>query len=434
MAILDRNLGLECKRATKKSRMNPTITLPTMAIAASSLVIILAAQAFLTTPSFLESPSTARITYASHAPIVIAGNEGFLGDSSSTGVTGGSGTEQDPYIIEGWDIIPDGWGRGIWVREASVHFIIQDCYIHDYSGGGILTAGIYIEWCHNATVRDNIVTDCGEKGIWIEGGHDEVYYSTNCSVIGNECSGNSQSGILVARTHGCVFSNNTCYGNPWGINIGVSHYDTVSNNTCTGSHHGMVFVMADNGVIIDNECSLNSGSGIIMDLSGNNTLANNTCSYNSLGIHLSYATWQGECDDNVIQSNWIEGNSGYGVLVGDGNTNNTIWNNTFVDNNGASETYDPDHVQAMDNGIVNWWNNSDGYGNYWSDWTTPDANSDGVVDVPYELAGTAATMDSFPRTTFPTVIPEFSSSAMVIGVTATMVTVFLALRRREKNP
>ncbi len=39
--------------------------------------------------------------YTSHAPIVITNNSGF---TSETGVTGGSGTSSDPYIISGWEI------------------------------------------------------------------------------------------------------------------------------------------------------------------------------------------------------------------------------------------------------------------------------------------------------------------------------------------
>ena len=54
-------------------------------------------------------------------------------------------------------------------------------------------------------------------------------------------------------------------------------------------------------------------------------------------------------------------------------------------NNGASASYDPLHIQGFDDG-TNQWNKAD-EGNYWRDWTTPDANHDGIVDVPYSIAG-----------------------------------------------
>ena len=40
--------------------------------------------------------------YTSHDPILIVGNENF---TTANGVTGGNGTEADPYVIDGWEII-----------------------------------------------------------------------------------------------------------------------------------------------------------------------------------------------------------------------------------------------------------------------------------------------------------------------------------------
>jgi hypothetical protein len=51
---------------------------------------------------------------ASHTPIHISGNADFI---ASNGVTGGSGTANDPYVIEGWDItevnVPLDMGFGL---------------------------------------------------------------------------------------------------------------------------------------------------------------------------------------------------------------------------------------------------------------------------------------------------------------------------------
>ncbi len=35
-------------------------------------------------------------------------------------------------------------------------------------------------------------------------------------------------------------------------------------------------------------------------------------------------------------------------------------------------------------------------GNYWNDWTSPDANNDSIVDIPYEIAGDASNSDDHP--------------------------------------
>jgi len=73
--------------------------------------------------------------------------------------------------------------------------------------------------------------------------------------------------------------------------------------------------------------------------------------------------------------------------------NNRIWNNTFIGNNGAASIYDSSHVQAYDSGMSNWWNSTDGYGNYWSDWQSP--------SLPYDISGTAGAKDCYPLATPP---------------------------------
>ena len=78
-------------------------------------------------------------------------------------------------------------------------------------------------------------------------------------------------------------------------------------------------------------------------------------------------------------------------------------------NNGATDNYDSNHIQGYNNG-TNYWGHK-GRGNYWSDWTTPDNNHDGIVDNPYALDGDGA-QDNYPLVN-PTV-PEFATSIIII--------------------
>ena len=68
--------------------------------------------------------------------------------------------------------------------------------------------------------------------------------------------------------------------------------------------------------------------------------------------------------------------------------NNIIITNDFITNN-------QDHIQALDNGTNNMWDQNN-RGNYWSDWKTPDKDNNGIVDRPYNLEGVAKTMDNYP--------------------------------------
>jgi prefoldin subunit 5 len=74
-------------------------------------------------------------------------------------------------------------------------------------------------------------------------------------------------------------------------------------------------------------------------------------------------------------------------------SSNTLYGNQLANNNGASSVYSASHIQAYDDGTNNW--NSSSYGNYWSDWTSPDTNGDGIVDSPYAIVG-GSNVDAYP--------------------------------------
>ncbi len=61
------------------------------------------------------------------SPIWIVGDENF---TIANGVSTGSGTEMDPYIIEGWEINGTVQGHCIRVENTMAHFIIRDCDLH----------------------------------------------------------------------------------------------------------------------------------------------------------------------------------------------------------------------------------------------------------------------------------------------------------------
>ena len=199
---------------------------------------------------------------------------------------------------------------------------------------------------------------------------------------------------------------------------------TLENNTCSNNNDGMILGLSSGNYLRNNNCS-NNGDGIFIGLSSNsNTLSNNTCSSNQYcGIFLESSS------GNTLMSNQLFVNSQYGVRIHSGSSN-VIWNNTFYQNNGAGSIYDSYHIQAYDDGSGNWWNGTDGRGNYWSDWTVPNEMPPyGIVDVPYDIAGSAAAKDYCPLTNAPPEqIPEFD--VVLAALCTTLAVVFLTRRRR----
>ena len=94
--------------------------------------------------------------------------------------------------------------------------------------------------------------------------------------------------------------------------------------------------------------------------------------------------------NNIITNNLFLNGSSYAIQVDSPCSSNLLLHNTFINNNAGGK-------QAIDNGNNNIWNDSK-YGNYWSDWKTPDTNNDGIVDNPYSIPGTANAKDHYPMT------------------------------------
>jgi len=216
------------------------------------------------------------------------------------------------------------------------------------------------------------------------------------------CSMNSKGVNLVSSDHILVMNNTLADGNGYGLYFGHS-WDNIClrNNLSFNYQYGMLASESDNNTFEDNAFGFNDGPGIRFESSDNNTLVENTCSYNDYGIDLAESS------------------------------NNTICNNTFRNNNGAGDIYSPAHVQASDDRSSNWWNSTDGYGNYWSDWTSPDSNMDGIVDDPYLLDGSAGAKDYYPLTTALEPIPEFGTMPLV--VMGLLVIFVLIMGARRKN-
>jgi parallel beta-helix repeat protein len=150
-------------------------------------------------------------------------------------------------------------------------------------------------------------------------------------------------------------------------------------------------------------CSVHDGgilnSGIMLSNCTNGMLVNNIFSNNWGAVDIDMSSNNNEVSRNLFYNN---GGAGVYILSSSGNH---IWNNTFIGNNGANDTYNVSHAQAYYIGTDNWWNSTNGYGNYWSDWTKPDANHDGIVDQPYNIAGGAGAKDYYPLATPPVPIP-----------------------------
>jgi parallel beta-helix repeat protein len=241
-------------------------------------------------------------------------------------------------------------------------------YLRNCTGGTVpLGAGqVVLANCTDMIVRDQDLGNVSEPIA--------IGFCTNVTVTNNTCKNNYWCSMSLTSSVGCRIENNSFSDNVYeGMNICSTVDSVICNNTIENCRNGIVLTQYSNG----------------------NSIYNNSISNNRLiGIEIwLYST------HNLIYNNLISQNVGYGVSINSWCERNRIWNNSFVENNGAGDVYDAAHIQAYDlNGKSsgNLWN-ATGFGNYWSDWKTPDiAPPFGIVDDPYLIQGSGGAKDYFP--------------------------------------
>ncbi len=278
------------------------------------------------------------------------------------------------YVIE--NVTVDGLysGNAIEIYNSNVSFIIRNnTFLNaDYSNMVLLSnvnnsiifnntmkngdyVGLRLLNSNNNTISNNIIKNISSTGIVLS-------ESNNNTITRNIIKNISSTGIVLSESnHNRIFENRVNSNGNRGISINYeSNYNNISNN------------------IVNN----NSGNGIFIQNGDHNQILENIFSDNGFcGISL------GNSDYTVVVGNNIERNHEYGIfIVNSGSDRNTLYMNTVKENH---------FVNVRDDGFYNQWDNG-AIGNYWDDYGGVDANDDGIGDTPYNIPGSADSIDNFP--------------------------------------
>jgi parallel beta-helix repeat protein len=339
-----------------------------------------------------------------HDPIYIDGNAGFTIPDPVNG--GGSGTEDDPYIIENWDISAENT-HGIRIRNTTAHFIIRNCYVHD--GREEHKHGVYLENVMNGKI-DGTTSNNNLHGIFL------VYFSDG---VVDDCvaENNSGKGIWLWYSPNNAVTNCTARNNNFeDIHLWYSSNNHVTNCTLESDDHGITIHGSENNTVSNCTVKVNN-FGIYIHSSSSNAVTSCTVEGNNFGIAIVSSS------NNVITNCTVENNN-LGAKLSDSSDNNRIHHNKFVNNE-----------QQVLNYCTNFWDN--GYpsgGNYWSDYTGVDADGDWIGDTPYSIRG-GTNKDRYPLMKPFGEIPSGESNwpliAGIVGVIVIIgITVALYMRRR----
>ena len=356
-------------------------------------------------------------------PIFINDNADF---TAQNGVVAGTGTRDDPYIIENW-VIMNAEGDGIAIRNTTAYFTIRNCLVRNSFSSGISLGevewgqvlnciaennyeGISV-WNSDANFIDvNTCLNNTDAGI-------RVWNSSFIFIVGNTCS-NNRYGIYLSNSPNCRSMSNTCSNNTYGIYLissnselsldectnnryGIyllgSSYNTLELSVCSRNSYGVYLSSSHNNTVRDSDFRFNSESGIFLEFSSGNVLERNVCGRNGCGIRL----WTSS--HNTLISNQCFYNDGAGIKLTDFSNNNIITKNLVYKNGyGFNLLFNSKnnilyHNFAHSNTEKNaacdeankWENEALGEGNWWGDWQPPenasDNNNDGVLDQPYMI-------------------------------------------------
>ncbi|MHA1971558.1 MAG: NosD domain-containing protein [Candidatus Hodarchaeales archaeon] len=259
------------------------------------------------------------LSYTSHTPVSIDGNNEFLTVASNEAWPG-SGTSSDPIIISGYSFSSTNTSeRLINIINTDLYFRIEKCL---FQGGYY---GILLENVANGNISSNIfsgATDLNEPitvqyslDIYIVNNTIEdrqnavkLKYCNNTVVEGNDFDNIDQYAIYFYRTNDSfVVTNNVNDTHSGGIILAVSQNNTVKDNFIRN------YDIAE-GILLSssNNCTVNKN-----DISGDNT--------GTYAIHLRYSS------NNSVADNLLFDHNNYGLYL-ESSDNILVKNNTIHDN------------------------------------------------------------------------------------------------------
>lgn len=252
-----------------------------------------------------------------HDPIWIWRNGSF---TEKNGVVSGSGSQDDPYIIEGWEIDATDSRYGIYIAHIDKYFIIRNCKVY-----GADEVGIHLDQVRNGKIENCEILDNAE-GLLLK-------HSSNNVLEANISKDNRGSEIL--------------YGN--GISLRDSHENTLVDNATEGNEFGIVLLGSTRNVLKNNVVVRSDVTGILLqDSSNDNLLKGNLAEKNNYGIVLFNSS-----NDNTLKSNTARQNSSAGIGLNNSSNNNLLRDNRVVANKYGIRLYAGSSENRLENNTAN---------------------------------------------------------------------------------
>ena len=313
------------------------------------------------------------------SPIYINGSSDWVIFNSTHDWCYGTGTKEDPYVIE--NIIINGGitNNCISIYNSNVDNTIRNCTFFNASAESVIFKNI----SNGILEKNNILNNPGH-GIYLDS-------CINVSILSNNIYNNDLMGIVTTYCNYTKIIHNNISNSRFGIYIWMNNYDSIIDNSLLYNLDHGLYLKESNFVNISRNIDnyTTDGIGIYLDFCNNATVTKNEACHNDVGIYA-----RGE--SCYVASNNLRNNSG--GLMAQQSYYSTYYKNLIINNthgiyvDRSTNTFYFNYLDNINDNIyedisgTNNWDNGT-IGNYYSNYTGLDLNGDGIGEDPYYING-----------------------------------------------
>ncbi|MEO7175138.1 MAG: nitrous oxide reductase family maturation protein NosD [Saprospiraceae bacterium] len=242
---------------------------------------------------------------------------------------------------------------------SSSNVTIENNYLFDNS------FGIYLQYCSNSKVLNNIIVAFGKKEQEIGNGI-HCWKSDSLQICGNRISGHRDGIYFEFVTHSVIWRNLSTNNIRYGLHFMFSNNDSYFTNYFKHNGAGVAVMFSSYVVMMNNTFEENWGDaayGLLLKEISDGFMGGNTFIKNTTAIFMD-GTNRIRMEKNILKAN------GWGMKMQANCVDNYIENNNFLGN-----TFDVGTNGTLTLNIFN--------ENYWDKYEGYDLNRDRIGDLPY---------------------------------------------------